>query len=111
MKKFTRIAIACLFLVMATVSVTEAALYRGGAGGSATSIVLDGVLVAVLGGGGGGGGGGIEGNSSGDGEDGSGYGDNEGVVGVTRALDLDAGTNGQSANPGQGGGDDVNPSR
>ncbi len=76
----------------------------GGAGGSATSIVLDGVLVAVLGGGGGGGGGGLEGNSSGIGEDGSGYGDNEGVVGVTRALDLDRGTNGQSANPGQAGG-------
>ena len=76
----------------------------GGAGGSATSIVLDGVLVAVLGGGGGGGGGGIEGNSSGLGEDGSGYGDNEGVVGVTRALDLDRGDPGQHGGAGGGGG-------
>jgi len=33
MKKFTRIAIACLFLVMATVSVTEAALFRGNISG------------------------------------------------------------------------------
>ena len=72
----------------------------GGAGGSATSIVLDGVLVAVLGGGGGGGGGGL----SGVGENGSGYGDNEGVDGVTRALDLDRGDSGQSGNAGGGGG-------